>query len=78
TADPFSVAVEMNKDALLHQVNSLVDDRHYTPASTAEYNKLKAPADPIINEDANHVETAKHASQADSDGLVTKLQAALI
>lgn len=54
TADPFSVAVEMNKDALQQQ------------------------ADTILNEDANHVETANRASQADIDGLVTKLQAALI
>ncbi|HDD7042193.1 TPA: DUF1542 domain-containing protein [Staphylococcus aureus] len=54
TADPFSVAVEMNKDALQQQ------------------------ADTILNEDANHVKTANRASQADIDGLVTKLQAALI
>ncbi|HFU7273035.1 TPA: LPXTG-anchored DUF1542 repeat protein FmtB [Staphylococcus aureus] len=39
TADPFSVAVEMNKDALQQQVNSQVDDSHYTTASIAEYNK---------------------------------------
>lgn len=77
TADPFSVAVEMNKDAL-QQVNSQVDDSHYTTASIAEYNKLKQQADTILNEDANHVETANRASQADIDGLVTKLQAALI
>ena len=32
----------------------------------------------FLNEDANHVETANRASQADIDGLVTKLQAALI
>ncbi|MBH4863113.1 DUF1542 domain-containing protein, partial [Staphylococcus aureus] len=44
----------------------------------AEYNKLKQQADNILNEDANHVETANRASQADIDGLVTKLQAALI
>ncbi|MDT0817980.1 LPXTG-anchored DUF1542 repeat protein FmtB, partial [Staphylococcus aureus] len=78
TADPFSVAVEMNKDALQQQVNSQVDDSHYTTASIAEYNKLKQQADTILNEDANHVETANRASQADIDGLVTKLQAALI
>ncbi|MCO4455785.1 methicillin resistance protein FmtB [Staphylococcus aureus] len=78
TADPFSVAVEMNKDALQQQVNSQVDDSHYTKASIAEYNKLKQQADTILNEDANHVETANRASQADIDGLVTKLQAALI
>lgn len=78
TADPFSVAVEMNKDALQQQVNSQVDDSHYTTASIAEYNKLKQQADTILNEDANHVETANRASQADINGLVTKLQAALI
>lgn len=78
TADPFSVAVEMNKDALQQQVNSQVDDSHYTTASIAEYNKLKQQADTILNEDANRVETANRASQADIDGLVTKLQAALI
>ncbi|HGO3451397.1 SasC/FmtB family protein [Staphylococcus aureus] len=78
TADPFSVAVEMNKDALQQQVNSQVDNSHYTTASIAEYNKLKQQADNILNEDANHVETANRASQADIDGLVTKLQAALI
>ncbi|HDJ2940752.1 TPA: DUF1542 domain-containing protein [Staphylococcus aureus] len=78
TADPFSVAVEMNKDALQQQVNSQVDNTHYTTASIAEYNKLKQQADTILNEDANHVETANRASQADIDGLVTKLQAALI
>ncbi|EWQ35198.1 hypothetical protein Q173_02237 [Staphylococcus aureus M1169] len=78
TADPFSVAVEMNKDALQQQVNSQVDDSHFTTASIAEYNKLKQQADTILNEDANHVETANRASQADIDGLVTKLQAALI
>ncbi|MBE5676982.1 DUF1542 domain-containing protein [Staphylococcus sp. SS87] len=78
TADPFSVAVEMNKDALQQQVNSQVDENHYTTASIAEYNKLKQQADTILNEDANHVETANRASQADIDGLVTKLQAALI
>ena len=39
---------------------------------------LKQQADTILNEDANHVETANRASQADIDGLVTKLQAALI
>ncbi|CAC6290464.1 SasC/FmtB family protein [Staphylococcus aureus] len=78
TADPFSVAVEMNKDALQQQVNSQVDNSHYTTASIAEYNKLKQQADTILNEDANHVETANRASQADIDGLVTKLQAALI
>ncbi|MCJ8095206.1 LPXTG-anchored DUF1542 repeat protein FmtB [Staphylococcus aureus] len=78
TADPFSVVVEMNKDALQQQVNSQVDDSHYTTASIAEYNKLKQQADTILNEDANHVETANRASQADIDGLVTKLQAALI
>ncbi|PPJ83460.1 hypothetical protein CSC87_18240, partial [Staphylococcus aureus] len=44
TADPFSVAVEMNKDALQQQVNSQVDDSHYTTASIAEYNKLKQQA----------------------------------
>lgn len=77
-ADPFSVAVEMNKDALQQQVNAQVDDSHYTTASIAEYNKLKQQADTILNEDANHVETANRASQADIDGLVTKLQAALI
>ncbi|RQX56514.1 LPXTG-anchored DUF1542 repeat protein FmtB [Staphylococcus aureus] len=77
-ADPFSVAVEMNKDALQQQVNSQVDNSHYTTASIAEYNKLKQQADTILNEDANHVETANRASQADIDGLVTKLQAALI
>ncbi|HCU0555752.1 TPA: DUF1542 domain-containing protein [Staphylococcus argenteus] len=77
-ADPFSVAVEMNKDALKQQVNAQVDDSHYTTASIAEYNKLKQQADTILNEDANHVETANRASQADIDGLVTKLQAALI
>ncbi|HDA6951506.1 TPA: DUF1542 domain-containing protein, partial [Staphylococcus aureus] len=71
-------AVEMNKDALQQQVNSQVDDSHYTTASIAEYNKLKQQADTILNEDANHVETANRASQADIDGLVTKLQAALI
>ncbi|HDE4704122.1 TPA: DUF1542 domain-containing protein [Staphylococcus aureus] len=74
TADPFSVAVEMNKDALQQQVNSQVDNSHYTTASIAEYNKLKQQADTILN----HVETANRASQADIDGLVTKLQAALI
>ncbi|MBX8358511.1 YSIRK-type signal peptide-containing protein, partial [Staphylococcus aureus] len=78
TADPFSVAVEMNKDALQQQVNSQVDNSHYTTASIAECNKLKQQADTILNEDANHVETANRASQADIDGLVTKLQAALI
>ncbi|CAC6122635.1 FmtB protein [Staphylococcus aureus] len=78
TADPFSVAVEMNKDALQQQVNSQVDNSHYTTASIAEYNKLKQQADNILNEDANHVETANRASQAAIDGLVTKLQAALI
>ncbi|HEA6080521.1 TPA: DUF1542 domain-containing protein [Staphylococcus aureus] len=78
TADPFSVAVEMNKDALQQQVNSQVDNSHYTSASIAEYNKLKQQADNILNEDANHVETANRASQAAIDGLVTKLQAALI
>ncbi|MGF3939621.1 SasC/FmtB family protein [Staphylococcus aureus] len=78
TADPFSVAVEMNKDALQQQVNSQVDNSHYTTASIAEYNKLKQQVDTILNEDANHVETANRASQADIDGLVTKLQAALI
>ncbi|HGO2499044.1 TPA: LPXTG-anchored DUF1542 repeat protein FmtB [Staphylococcus aureus] len=78
TADPFSVAVEMNKDALQQQVNSQVDNSHYTTASIAEYNKLKQQADTILNVDANHVETANRASQADIDGLVTKLQAALI
>ncbi|HCZ0862194.1 SasC/FmtB family protein [Staphylococcus aureus] len=78
TADPFSVAVEMNKDALQQQVNSQVDNSHYTTASIAEYNKLKQQADTILNEDANHVKTANRASQADIDGLVTKLQAALI
>lgn len=78
TADPFSVAVEMNKDALQQQINSQVDNSHYTTASIAEYNKLKQQADTILNEDANHVETANRASQADIDGLVTKLQAALI
>ncbi|SGV71726.1 LPXTG-anchored DUF1542 repeat protein FmtB [Staphylococcus aureus] len=78
TADPFSVAVEMNKDALQQQVNSQVDNSHYTTASIAEYNKLKQQADTILNEDANHVETANRASQADIDGLVTKLQAVLI
>ncbi|HDJ4538348.1 TPA: DUF1542 domain-containing protein [Staphylococcus aureus] len=78
TADPFSVVVEMNKDALQQQVNSQVDNSHYTTASIAEYNKLKQQADTILNEDANHVETANRASQADIDGLVTKLQAALI
>ncbi|HCZ2609387.1 TPA: DUF1542 domain-containing protein [Staphylococcus aureus] len=78
TADPFSVAVEMNKDALQQQVNSQVDNSHYTTASIAEYNKLKQQADTILNEDANHVETANRASQADIDGLVNKLQAALI
>ncbi|NHF44161.1 SasC/FmtB family protein [Staphylococcus aureus] len=78
TADPFSVAVEMNKDALQQQVNSQVDNSHYTTASIAEYNKLKQQADTILNEDANHVETANRASQADIDGLLTKLQAALI
>lgn len=78
TADPFSVAVEMNKDALQQQVNLQVDNSHYTTASIAEYNKLKQQADTILNEDANHVETANRASQADIDGLVTKLQAALI
>ncbi|HDF3613684.1 TPA: DUF1542 domain-containing protein [Staphylococcus aureus] len=78
TADPFSVAVEMNKDALQQQVNSQVDNSHYTTASIAEYNKLKQQADTILNEDANHVETANRASQGDIDGLVTKLQAALI
>lgn len=72
TADPFSVAVEMNKDALQQQVNSQVDNSHYTTASIAEYNKLKQQADTILNEDANHVETANRASQADIDGLVTK------
>ncbi|HHS2940322.1 TPA: LPXTG-anchored DUF1542 repeat protein FmtB [Staphylococcus argenteus] len=77
-ADPFSVVVEMNKDALQQQVNAQVDDSHYTTASIAEYNKLKQQADTILNEDANHVETANRASQADIDGLVTKLQAALI
>ncbi|HDF7123305.1 TPA: LPXTG-anchored DUF1542 repeat protein FmtB [Staphylococcus aureus] len=77
TADPFSVAVEMNKDALQQQVNSQVDNSHYTTASIAEYNKLKQQADTILNEDANHVETANRASQTDIDGLVTKLQAAL-
>ncbi len=78
TADPFSVAVEMNKDALQQQVNSQVDNSHYTTASIAEYNKLKQQADNILNEDANHVETANRASQVAIDGLVTKLQAALI
>ncbi|MBE2132599.1 hypothetical protein, partial [Staphylococcus argenteus] len=78
TADPFSAAVEMNKDVLQQQVNSQVDNSHYTTASIAEYNKLKQQADTILNEDANHVETANRASQADIDGLVTKLQAALI
>ncbi|HDB8628330.1 TPA: DUF1542 domain-containing protein [Staphylococcus aureus] len=78
TADPFSVAVEMNKDALQQQVNSQVDNSHYTTASIAEYNKLKQQADTILNEDTNHVETANRASQADIDGLVNKLQAALI
>ncbi|SGU34519.1 FmtB protein [Staphylococcus aureus] len=78
TADPFSVAVEMNKDALQQQVNSQVGNSHYTTASIAEYNKLKQQADNILNEDANHVETANRASQAAIDGLVTKLQAALI
>ncbi|NFY58569.1 DUF1542 domain-containing protein [Staphylococcus aureus] len=78
TADPFSVAVEMNKDALQQQVNSQVDNSHYTTASIAEYNKLKQQAGNILNEDANHVETANRASQAAIDGLVTKLQAALI
>lgn len=78
TADPFSVAVEMNKDALQQQVNSQVDNSHYTTASIAEYNRLKQQADTILNEDANHVETANRASQTDIDGLVTKLQAALI
>ncbi|HDZ7600691.1 TPA: DUF1542 domain-containing protein [Staphylococcus aureus] len=78
TADPFSVAVEMNKDALQQQVNSQVDNSHYTTASIAEYNKLKQQADNILNEDANHVETANRASQAAIDGLVTKLQAGLI
>lgn len=78
TADPFSVAVEMDKDALQQQINSQVDNSHYTTASIAEYNKLKQQADTILNEDANHVETANRASQADIDGLVTKLQAALI
>lgn len=78
TADPFSVAVEMNKDALQQQVNSQVDNSHYTTASIAEYNKLKQQADTILNEDANHVETANRTSQADIDGLVNKLQAALI
>ncbi|MEW7658655.1 LPXTG-anchored DUF1542 repeat protein FmtB [Staphylococcus aureus] len=78
TADPFSVAVEMNKDALQQQVNSQVDNSHCTTASIAEYNKLKQQADNILNEDANHVETANRASQAAIDGLVTKLQAALI
>lgn len=78
TADPFSVAVEMNKDTLQQQVNSQVDNSHYTTASIAEYNKLKQQTDTILNKDANHVETANRASQADIDGLVTKLQAALI
>ncbi|HFU7108790.1 TPA: LPXTG-anchored DUF1542 repeat protein FmtB [Staphylococcus aureus] len=73
TADPFSVAVEMNKDALQQQVNSQVDNSHYTTASIAEYNKLKQQADTILNEDANHVKTANRASQADIDGLVTKI-----
>lgn len=39
---------------------------------------LNNKADTILNEDANHVKTANRASQADIDGLVTKLQAALI
>ncbi len=47
-----SVAVEIDKDALQQQVNSQVDNSHYTTASIAEYNKLKQQADTILNEDA--------------------------
>ncbi|MGU3218917.1 hypothetical protein ACVXZ0_18225 [Staphylococcus aureus] len=43
----------MNKDALQQQVNSQVDNSHYTTASIPEYNKLKQQAD-TLNEDANH------------------------
>ncbi|WP_279750986.1 SasC/FmtB family protein [Staphylococcus aureus] len=59
TADPFSVAVEMNKDALQQQVNSQVDNSHYTTASIAEYNKLKQQADTILNEDAKQAIATK-------------------
>ncbi|CAC6697227.1 putative surface anchored protein [Staphylococcus aureus] len=44
----------MNKDALQQQVNSQVDNSHYTTASIAEYNKLKQQADTILNESSSN------------------------
>lgn len=78
TADPFSVAVEMNKDALQQQVNSQVDNSHYTTASIAEYNKLKQQAaiaelDTKAQEKVTAAQQSKKVTQDEVAALVTKI-----
>lgn len=66
TADPFSVAVEMNKDALQQQVNSQVDNSHYTTASIAEL-------DTKAQEKVTAAQQSKKVTQDEVAALVTKI-----
>lgn len=75
---PFTIDVKMNKDDLEEQVNKEVIPSNYTLASYNAYNRLKAKAQTILDEEANNKPLNERVSQATIDSLLHQLQNTLI
>ncbi|MCC3754475.1 SasC/FmtB family protein [Staphylococcus capitis] len=75
---PFTIDVKMNKDDLEEQVNKEVIPSNYTLASYNAYNKLKAKAQTILDEEANNKPLNERVSQATIDSLLHQLQNTLV
>ncbi|EZT34400.1 hypothetical protein V126_00696 [Staphylococcus aureus Tur-5] len=78
SANPYTIDIIMNKDALQAEVDRRIQQADYTFASLDIFNELKRRAQTILDENRNNVPLNKRVSQADIDSLVNQMQHTLI
>ncbi|UXT93695.1 LPXTG-anchored repetitive surface protein SasC [Staphylococcus aureus] len=78
SANPYTIDIIMNKDALQAEVDRRIQQADYTFASLDIFNGLKRRAQTILDENRNNVPLNKRVSQADIDSLTNQMQHTLI
>lgn len=78
SANPYTIDIIMNKDALQAEVDRRIQQADYTFASLDIFNDLKKRAQTILAENRNNVPLNKRVSQADIDTLTNQMQHTLI
>lgn len=78
STNPYTIDINMNKDALQAEVDRRIQQADYTFASLDIFNDLKRRAQTILDENRNNVPLNKRVSQADIDSLTNQMQHTLI